>query len=119
MTSFFILETIFMIPTNFTNFTTIFITRILLDWSINKGDKLTFVTGFSKNFFTNFHFDFLGIKKWTYLFSGLERGLDGMKAGGERVITIPSKLGYGSKGSGAEIPPDSDLIFEVKVIKVG
>ena len=55
----------------------------------------------------------------TFLFSGLERGLDGMKAGGERVITIPSKLGYGSKGSGAEIPPDSDLIFEVKVIKVG
>jgi peptidylprolyl isomerase len=53
------------------------------------------------------------------LFSGLERGLDGMKAGGERIITIPSKLGYGSKGSGAEIPPDSDLIFEVKVIKVG
>jgi SecD/SecF fusion protein len=52
-------------------FTSIFITRILLDWSINRGDKLTFVTGFSKNFFTNFHFDFLGIKKWTYLFSGL------------------------------------------------
>lgn len=50
---------------------------------------------------------------------GLERGLEGMKAGGERVITIPSKLGYGSKGSGASIPPDSDLIFEVKVLKVG
>jgi SecD/SecF fusion protein len=52
-------------------FTSIFITRILLEWSVNKGDKLTFVTGFSKNFFTNFHFDFLGIKKWTYMFSGL------------------------------------------------
>lgn len=50
---------------------------------------------------------------------GLERGLEGMKAGGERVITIPSKLGYGSKGSGASIPPDSDLVFEVKVLKVG
>ncbi len=42
-----------------------------------------------------------------------------MKAGGERVITIPSRLGYGSKGSGAEIPPDLDLVFEVKVLKVG
>jgi SecD/SecF fusion protein len=52
-------------------FTSIFITRILLDWSVNKGDKLSFVTGFSKNFFTNFHFDFLGIKKYTYIFSGL------------------------------------------------
>ena len=50
-------------------FTSIFITRILLDRSVNKGNKLTFVTGFSKNFFTNFHFDFLGIKKYTYIFS--------------------------------------------------
>ena len=50
-------------------FTSIFITRILLDWSVNRGNKLTFVTGFSKNFFTNFHFDFLGIKKYTYIFS--------------------------------------------------
>ena len=50
-------------------FTSIFITRILLDWSVNKGNKLTFVTGFSKNFFTNFHFDFLGVKKYTYIFS--------------------------------------------------
>jgi len=50
-------------------FTSIFITRILLDWSVLKGNKLTFTTGFSKNFFTNFHFDFLGIKKYTYIFS--------------------------------------------------
>jgi len=50
-------------------FTSIFITRILLDWSVSKGNKLTFVTGFSKNFFTNFHFDFLKIKKYTYAFS--------------------------------------------------
>ena len=50
-------------------FTSIFITRILLDWSVNRGNKLSFVTGFSKNFFTNFHFDFLKIKKYTYIFS--------------------------------------------------
>ena len=50
---------------------------------------------------------------------GLERGLEGMKAGGQRVIHIPSQLGYGAKGSGDEIPPDSDLSFEVKVLKVG
>jgi SecD/SecF fusion protein len=52
-------------------FTSIFIARIFIDWSINKNNKLSFVTGFSKNFFTNFHFDFLKIKKWTYLFSGI------------------------------------------------
>lgn len=50
---------------------------------------------------------------------GLERGLEGMKAGGERVITVPAALGYGEKGMGAEIPPDSDLLFEVKLLKVG
>jgi SecD/SecF fusion protein len=52
-------------------FTSIFITRILLDWSLNKGNKLNFVTGFSKNFFTNFHYDFLGVKKYTYIFSSI------------------------------------------------
>jgi len=50
---------------------------------------------------------------------GLERGLEGMKVGGERVINIPSKLGYGTKGAGDDIPPDSDLTFEVKLLKVG
>lgn len=59
------------------------------------------------------------MRSFSFLLTGLERGLEGMKAGGERVITIPSKLGYGSKGSGLEIPPDSDLVFEVKVLKVG
>ncbi|MES2574166.1 MAG: protein translocase subunit SecDF [Bacteroidota bacterium] len=52
-------------------FTSIFIARIFLDWSASKSDKLSFVTGFSKNFFTNFHFDFLKVKKWTYAFSAI------------------------------------------------
>lgn len=50
-------------------FTSIFIARIFIDWNINKKNDLTFVTKFSKNIFTNFHFDFLGMKKWTYLTS--------------------------------------------------
>jgi SecD/SecF fusion protein len=52
-------------------FTSIFITRMLLDRGLSKGQALTFTTGFSKNFFTNFHFDFLRIKKWTYAFSAV------------------------------------------------
>ena len=52
-------------------FTSIFITRMLLDWSVRRGDKLTFVTGLSKNWFTNFHFNFLGVKKFTYAFSAV------------------------------------------------
>jgi SecD/SecF fusion protein len=52
-------------------FTSIFIARIFIDRRIQKGGKLSFVTNFSKNFFTNFHFDFLKIKKWTYAFSAI------------------------------------------------
>ena len=52
-------------------FTSIFIARIFIDRNIAGKNDLTFVTGFSKNFFTNFHFDFLGIKKWTYAFSAI------------------------------------------------
>ncbi len=50
-------------------FTSIFISRILLDWSVARGHKLTFTTAMSKNWFTNFHYDFLGVKKYTYAFS--------------------------------------------------
>jgi SecD/SecF fusion protein len=52
-------------------FTSIFIARIFIDRRIQQGGKLSFVTNFSKNFFTNFHFDFLGIKKWAYVFSAI------------------------------------------------
>ncbi|MBA9075251.1 SecD/SecF fusion protein [Flavobacterium gossypii] len=50
-------------------FTSIFITRILLEWSIARKNNLTFVTSMSKNWFTNFNYDFLGKKKFTYIFS--------------------------------------------------
>ncbi|GFH53086.1 hypothetical protein CTEN210_09562 [Chaetoceros tenuissimus] len=49
---------------------------------------------------------------------GLDKGLVGMKANGERIITIPSNLAYGSKGSGL-IPGDATLVFEVKLLTVG
>lgn len=52
-------------------FTSIFIARIFIDKRILEKGKLSFVTDFSKNFFTNFHFDFLSIKKWTYAFSAI------------------------------------------------
>ena len=50
---------------------------------------------------------------------GLEKGMDGMKVGGEREITIPPELGYGEKGSGAVIPPNSTLIFSVQLLSMG
>lgn len=50
-------------------FTSIFITRIFLDRAVAKGESLSFTTNLSKNWFTNFHFDFLKIKKFSYGFS--------------------------------------------------
>jgi len=71
-------------------FTSIFIARIFLDRAVAKGVNITFVTNWSKNWLTNFHFDFIGAKKWTYAisstviivscvsfyFNGLDEGVD-------------------------------------------
>jgi SecD/SecF fusion protein len=71
-------------------FTSIFIARIFIDKDIAHNRELTFTTGLTKNWFTGFHFDFVGIKKWSYLFSsavvvascvsfyfnGLDQGVD-------------------------------------------
>lgn len=50
-------------------YTSIFISRIFLDRDIAKGRKVNFTTKLSENWFRNFNFDFLKIKKWTYGFS--------------------------------------------------
>ena len=47
---------------------------------------------------------------------GWEKGIMGMKVGGKRTIKIPPELGYGARGSGELIPPNSTLIFEVEVL---
>ena len=48
---------------------------------------------------------------------GWDIGVQGMQAGGERRITIPAHLAYGSKKLG-EIPPNSALVFDVKVLDI-
>jgi len=49
---------------------------------------------------------------------GWELGLDGMKVGEKRVLTIPPNLAYGTAGKANVIPPDSTLIFDVELVKV-
>ncbi len=49
---------------------------------------------------------------------GWDQGLVGMKVGGKRKLTIPSRLGYGDKGSPPKIPGKSTLVFEVELLSI-
>jgi len=49
---------------------------------------------------------------------GWQEGLGMMKEGGKAGLTIPAELAYGSRQMN-DIPPNSDLFFEVELIKVG
>jgi FKBP-type peptidyl-prolyl cis-trans isomerase len=48
--------------------------------------------------------------------AGWQKGVPGMKVGGIRRLTIPSALGYGERGAGADIPPNSDLVFVIELV---
>jgi peptidylprolyl isomerase len=50
--------------------------------------------------------------------AGWDQGVEGMKVGGRRRITIPPQLGYGKRGAGGVIGPDETLVFVVDLIGV-
>ncbi len=70
------------------------------DSSVDRGQPFTFNLGAGQV-----------IKGW-------DLGVAGMKVGGKRRLSIPSELGYGSRGAGGVIPPNARLIFDVELLGV-
>ena len=72
----------------------------IFDSSVDRGQPFNFTLGVGRV-----------IKGW-------DEGVASMKIGGKRTLTIPPNLGYGKRGAGDRIPPNSTLIFEIELIDI-
>ena len=49
---------------------------------------------------------------------GWDLGVEGMKVGEKRKLTIPPDLAYGAAGAGNLIPPNATLVFEIELLNI-
>ena len=105
-------------------FTAIFITRILIEWNMNRGGSLDFSTRLTKGLFRNISVNFLKKTKITYLISGsiiitglaslFTTGLDqGIDFVGGRTYTVR----FAQDVSTEEVKLETNAIFGSSVVK--
>lgn len=49
---------------------------------------------------------------------GWQQGVPGMKVGGTRRLVIPAELAYGKESPSPNIPPNSDLVFDIELVSI-
>ena len=49
---------------------------------------------------------------------GWDEGISMMSAGGKATLIVPSKLAYGERGAGSDIPAFSPLVFDVELVSI-
>ena len=51
------------------------------------------------------------------MIAGFKEGVQSMNVGDKATLFIPAHLGYGVRGAGGVVPPNSDLIFPVELVE--
>jgi FKBP-type peptidyl-prolyl cis-trans isomerase len=85
--------------------------------SVHYDGRLTDGTKFDSSYERGLPIEFqLGTGK---VIKGWDQGVEGMKVGGKRRLTIPPELAYGARGTpGGPIPPNATLVFDVELVGV-
>lgn len=50
--------------------------------------------------------------------AGWTKGVPGMKVGGTRRLVIPAHMAYGASSPAPNIPPNSDLVFDIELVAI-